>query len=250
MPPRLERVRDLAVYRHAGEGPQIVLVHGAMDRGAGMLRVARQLRGHRVVRYDRRGYGRSIETGPSFRFADQVEDLRAVVGGVPSVLFGHSYGGVIAMALATAHDPAVLGVTTFEAPRAWEPWWPAPPPSDVDPADAAESFLRHMIGDEAWEALPQRTRDARRSEGQTMVAELHEQHIQRYDPTHIGVPLVVGVGSSSGERAQRVARLTADEATLGEFHRIDGAGHGAPITHAAAVADLILRAHPVVQATS
>ena len=100
VPPRLERIRDLAVYRHAGDDPQIVLVHGAMDRGAGMLRVARQLRGRAVVRYDRRGYGRSVDTGPAVRFGDQVDDLRAIVADRPTVLFGHSYGGVIAMALA------------------------------------------------------------------------------------------------------------------------------------------------------
>ena len=77
-----------------------------------------------------------------------------------------------------------------------------------------------------------------------MVAELREQRVQRYDPGHISVPLVVGVGSESGERAQRVARMTAEQAQLGELHVVQGAGHGAPITHAAAIAQLIRRAHP------
>ena len=40
--------------------PPVVLVHGAMDRSAGMLRLSRRLdETHRVLRYDRRGYGRS-----------------------------------------------------------------------------------------------------------------------------------------------------------------------------------------------
>jgi pimeloyl-ACP methyl ester carboxylesterase len=242
--PGLERIRDLAVYRHRGDGLQLVLVHGAMDRGAGMLRVARRLRGADIVRYDRRGYGRSRGAAPVQRFSEQVDDLRAVIGGRPSVVFGHSYGGVVAMALASTGTEEIAGVVSYEAPRAWEAWWPDPPPPEVDPSDAAEVFLRRMIGDEVWEALPARTRADRRSEGAAMVAELHEQQRQRYDPASIDVPLVVGVGSSSGERAQRAAQLTASEAPLGELHTIEGAGHGAPITHAGAVADLIRLAHP------
>jgi len=244
VPPALERHRGLAVYRHTGEGPQIVLVHGAMDRGAGMLRVARQLRGRSIVRYDRRGYGRSVDAAPVQRFSDQVEDLRAVLGGRPSIVCGHSYGGVVALALASTGPAEVLGVVTYEAPRAWEPWWPDPPALDVEPADAAEVFLRRMIGDGAWEALPYPTREARRAEGSTMVAELREQQTQRYDPTVIRVPLVVGVGENSGERAHRAASLTVSEAPLGELHTLAGAGHGAPITHAGLLADLVLRALP------
>jgi pimeloyl-ACP methyl ester carboxylesterase len=40
--------------------PLVVVVHGSMDRSAGLLRLSRRLDGeHRVLRYDRRGYGRS-----------------------------------------------------------------------------------------------------------------------------------------------------------------------------------------------
>jgi len=232
------------VYRHEGEGPQIVLVHGAMDRGAGMLRVARRLRGRSVVRYDRRGYGRSRQAPPTARFADQVADLAAIVGERPTILFGHSYGGVIAMALATTGDPNIVGVVSYEAPRGWEDWWPDPPPPDVEPADAAESFLRRMIGDEGWLALPDRTRADRRAEGAAMVAELREHQVQRYDATCIHVPFIVGLGAESGERAHRAALLTAEEATHGELHEIAGAGHGAPSTHAGEMARLIDLAHP------
>ena len=237
-------MRDLVVYRHEGEGPQIVLVHGAMDRGAGMLRVSRQLRGRQVVRYDRRGYGRSRDAPPSETFAGQVDDLAAIVHGRPSVLFGHSYGGVIAMALATTGAPEILGVVSYEAPRGWEEWWPGPPPRNVDPADAAESFLRRVIGDEGWLALPAKIRADRRAEGAAMVAELNQHQVQRYDATCIHVPLVVGVGAASGERAQRAARLTAAEATHGELPEIAGAGHGAPSTHPVEMARLIDLAHP------
>jgi pimeloyl-ACP methyl ester carboxylesterase len=244
MPPALERIRDLAVYRHRGEGPQIVLVHGAMDRGAGMLKVARRLGGREVVRYDRRGYGRSVAAPPTKRFSEQVDDLRAVLGGRPTVLFGHSYGGVVAMALASTAAPEVLGVACYEAPRAWEQWWPPPPPPGVDPADTAEGFMRRMVGDQGWEALPSGTRAARRAEGPALVAELREQRTRRYDAAAIGVPVVIGVGELSGERAHRAAQLTVGEAPLGELVVVSGAGHGAPTSHPAQISELVLAAHP------
>ena len=37
--------------------PLVVLIHGSMDRGAGLLRLSRRLdHDHHVLRYDRRGY--------------------------------------------------------------------------------------------------------------------------------------------------------------------------------------------------
>jgi pimeloyl-ACP methyl ester carboxylesterase len=59
--PYQQKVRELAVYRSGPNDPdlQIVLVHGAIDRAAGMIRIARRLKQHEVIRYDRRGYGRS-----------------------------------------------------------------------------------------------------------------------------------------------------------------------------------------------
>ncbi|TFH20998.1 MAG: hypothetical protein E4H05_01065, partial [Acidimicrobiales bacterium] len=45
--------------------PTLVVVHGSMDRAAGLLRLSRRLDTQfRVVRYDRRGYGRSRSIGP------------------------------------------------------------------------------------------------------------------------------------------------------------------------------------------
>ena len=60
--------------QEVGEGPLVALVHGAMDRSGGMLRVRRVLQSScLVLRYDRRGYARSLPAGPSTRFDQQVE---------------------------------------------------------------------------------------------------------------------------------------------------------------------------------
>ena len=244
MPPLQLKIEELTVYRTArSEGDyQILLVHGALDRAAGLIRVARRLRPHQVVRYDRRGYGRSENATPTTSFSQQVDDLNAVVGDRPTVVFGHSYGGVIALASATQGNPALKAVATFEAPRAWEDWWPAPPPKDTDPADAAEHFLRRVIGDERWDGLPELVRKRRRAEGPLMVEELQAQSERRYDARAINIPLVVGVGEQSGAHAQRAASCTAEEAQRSRLVTIAGAGHAAPTTHPDAIADLVRHA--------
>ncbi len=263
-------LRGLSIYEHAPNESQskksfaqpydsdpvmeqrAVFVHGTLDRAAAMLRIARSLRSYRLTRYDRRGYGRSASTGPSQSFDQQLEDLAAVIGDQSAILFGHSYGGVLALALAAQRHRCVAAVVSFEAPRAWEPWWTPPPSNDLldetAAADAAEKFCRVMMGDQTWEALPLSTRTARRCEGLAMVTELQHQYVQQYDPKNIEVPVIVGVGELSGPRTQRAAQLTADEAPLGELHVVPGAGHGAPASHPKEMAQLITHAHTIFAA--
>ena len=232
------------------EPTKVVLVHGTLDRGAGMLRVARCLRDFEQTRYDRRGYGRSFSAGPAQSFTQQLADLAAIIGNQRSIIFGHSYGGVLALALAAQHHPAIAAVVSFEAPRAWEPWWTPPPTNDLlekaAAANAAEQFCRSMMGDQTWEALPLATRTQRRQEGPTMIAELQHQSVRQYDATKIAVPVVIGVGELSGPRTQRAAKLTANEAAAGELCCVAGAGHGAPTSHPDAVAGLVRRAHALL----
>jgi len=234
-----ERQRGLAVYRHQGKGPQVVLIHGAMDRAAGMLRIARRLKGHAIVRYDRRGYGRSGSAPPMASFDDQVEDLATVIGGRASIVFGHSYGGVIALALAQQGNVPIDAVVVYETPRAWEAWWPPPAGEGLPAADAAEQLVRALAGDAAWETMPGAAQRARRAEGEALMAELRAQRTRRFDASLLAVPLTVGVGSASGERTQRAARLTASEASHGRLRIVEGAAHAAPMTHPSSIAALI-----------
>ena len=111
--------------QEVGDGPLVVLVHGAMDRASSMLRVRRALEAEcRVSRYDRRGYARSLELGPATSLDQQVDDLAAVVGSRVAALAGHSLGGVICLALAERSPAQVGAVVAYEAPMMWEPWWP------------------------------------------------------------------------------------------------------------------------------
>jgi pimeloyl-ACP methyl ester carboxylesterase len=242
-----------------GDGPLVVLVHGAMDRASSMLRVRRALEGEcRVVRYDRRGYARSLELGPAASLDQQVDDLAAVVGSRDAALAGHSLGGVICLALAERSPAQVGAVVAYEAPMMWEPWWPAGTAgatalaastgrrdgADGDPGDAAEAFMRRMLGDARWSRLPAPVRAERRAEGPTLLAELRTVHHPApapYRPERLTVPVVAAFGSETQPQHRLAAEELARRAPQGVLERIDGAGHGAHLTHPHAFAGLVRR---------
>ena len=105
-------------YLERGEGPPVVLLHGnvvtaedwvlsgVLDRVAG--------RGHRVVAFDRPGYGHSDRPrGSAWTAGAQAELLRrafARLGLERPVVVGHSWGTNAALALALDHPDAVRGL--------------------------------------------------------------------------------------------------------------------------------------------
>lgn len=249
---------DLFVAEQPGPvgAARVVLVHGSLDRSSAFARTARLLADLEVVRYDRRGYGRSLAAGPCHRFQDQVDDLAEVVGDRPAVVVGHSLGGVAALAFAEQHPVLARSVVAYEAPMPWEPWWPSVTAggvamsAEVDPADAAERFMRRMIGDDRWEALPAGTREQRRAEGPALVAELRSIRAPRaapYVPERLTMPVVSAHGTESAPHHQASARALAERAPHGELVVVDGAGHGVHLSHPAALADLARRAVALVR---
>ncbi len=266
--------------QEVGEGPLVVLVHGAMDRSGGMLRVRRILQSTCcVVRYDRRGYARSLDAGPPTSFTQQVDDLAEVLNGRPAVLAGHSFGGLVCLALAERQPELARAVLAFEAPMTWAPWWPGgrsasrgvpaalggrdgsgpgrmpvavadDGPETIDPGggddhDAAEWFLRRMLGDKLWERLPASMRAERRAEGPTLVAEMRSVRPPApvpFDPRAITVPVLAAHGTETRPHHVRATEALAELAPRGELAVVAGASHGAHLSHPEEFAALVRRA--------
>lgn len=112
-----------AEERGAGE-PALVLLHpGWGDSGIWDGVLARLPRRNRVIRYDRRGYGRS--PAPAVRFTD-LGDLSAVLGRLEvrdAVVAGHSGGGATAIGLALA-EPGRVRSLVLAAPGVSDYPWP------------------------------------------------------------------------------------------------------------------------------
>lgn len=221
------------------DGGHLVLVHGSLDRSSGMLKLSRRL-DHEflVTRYDRRGYGRSIDLGGPFTMTEQVADLVDVIGDrAPCVVVGHSFGGDVALAAAQRHPGLIAGVVVYEAPLSWMSWWPGSTAGANahewadDPPAAAERFMRRLIGDQKWEHLPATTREARRAEGPALVGELADlREHPPWEADAIDVPVIAVYGSRSMDHHVRSALVLADLFGTPAI-AIDGAKHFGVNTH-------------------
>ena len=224
-----------------GPGPKVILIHGSLDRSAGLLRLARRLDlDRRVVRYDRRGYGRSRHLGGPFDLRAHLGDLSSLLDGAPTVLFGHSFGGALALAAAIDLGPTIAGVAVYEPPMIWEPWWPRANQDQSPPEDVAEAFMRRLIGDERWDRLGAATRRARRSEGPALVAELESLGREwRWDLGAVRCPVLVIRGALAREHHQRAADEIIASCRDANLVVVEGAGHFGPNTHPDLVAAAI-----------
>ncbi len=225
-------------------GRRVVLIHGAMDRHTSFSRVRKILSAHTTIAYDRRGYARSIALGAATSLRDHVDDLLSVIGDAPSVLVGHSYGGILALCVAAQRPELAQALVVFESPMPWTDWWPGDAGGSTiaagregGPAAAAESFMRRIVGDRVWERLGEETRAARRAEGNALLFDLVGLRDERgcpYDTMAIRCPVIVGFGSNSASHQQQSARelyamlaknpAIADEV---EIHELADATHGA-----------------------
>lgn len=228
--------------------PDLVLVHGSMDRSAGMLRLSRRLddRFH-VTRYDRRGDGRSVDASGPFPVVRHVDDLEAICADLdrPVRLFGHSFGGNVALALAARRPELVHSVAIFETPLSWVDWWPGHTAGAVvsverAPADSAEAFMRRLVGDDVWEHLPPSTRQARRAEGPAMVGELRDLRLRApWQGIDISVPVLAAHGERGREHHRRGTKAIGELIAGSRIAELAGAGHRAPNTHADDLSALI-----------
>lgn len=204
-----------------------------------------------TLAYDRRGYARSIGTDPpAASIASGVDDLLGLLDGRPATVVGHSFGGHVALAAGIARPDVVRAVAVWEAPLAWLDWWPSDSAGSVavaapTPHAAAETFLRLLLGDDTWERLPPGTQAVRRLEGPALLGDLaaiRNKGQPPYDWAQLRVPLLVGHGSVSKPHHIRSARLLADEVPGADLVVIDGAGHGAHVSHAREFAAFVRQA--------
>ena len=192
-----------------------------------------------LLSYDRRGYGRSRPHAGPFDVAGNVDDLVALVGDQPAVLVGHSFGGNVVLAAAQRLPGLIRGIAVYEAPLSWRAGWPGPSSRihEGDPADVAEAFMRRMIGDRAWELLPDATRVARRSEGEVLVGELSDLRRQApWQPELVTVPVIVGFGERALPHHAEGARWLASAVSGARLVALADADHGAHRSQAASFA--------------
>jgi pimeloyl-ACP methyl ester carboxylesterase len=108
-------------YQQAGEGPDVVLIHGVTgDLSIWFLCQAMGVLGRsfRVTAYDLRGHGYSDVPESGYTSADQADDAMALMDALEidrAMMVGHSFGGVIAMHAAVL-DPDRIEAVVLSDP--------------------------------------------------------------------------------------------------------------------------------------
>lgn len=248
-PPHLAVYERFAASPHA-DTPLVVLVHGTMDRATSFAKVSRRLAQLHTLRYDRRGYGESAvkANGEPVKPAESLQvaahDLISVLAGRRSVLVGHSMGGTIALAAAMESPELVQAVIAYESPLPFATVTDRRPQHPrMDPGDAAEKFMRQMIGDAQWERLPASSRKKRRAEGPALLAdrELWNGDVS-YSPERVTVATIAAYGSASSQHHRQVAAELTRLVPHATLRVVEGASHGAHLTHPDVFAELITQA--------
>lgn len=92
-------------YDTIGSGPGLVVIHGTARQANDYVPLAQQLASHFTVHLlNRRGRGGSTAQGPHFSLDQERDDVIALLEATQSpYLFGHSFGGLVALRVALAY---------------------------------------------------------------------------------------------------------------------------------------------------
>ena len=247
-----------------GEGEPVVLLHAgaSSSRQWGSL-VSRLRARHRVLAPDLLGEGRTPAPRDWSRMLEG--DLALVTSVIDAAggrahLVGHSYGAVVAMAVARARPAAVRSLALIE-PVAFQLLRTAPASivSPVvaardacvaameagEPALAGELFVDYWGGEGSFARLP---RSARAGVTAAIGKCAHGWRVLFDEPdtladyTALHIPAVVVAGTRSPAPARWIAERLAEALPRGALVDVAGGGHMSPITHADVV-NAILDSH-------
>lgn len=252
---------DLAYEEH-GSGEPLLLIHGSGAQAATWGRTTGDLAaaGHRVIAYDRRGYGDSVH--PPVRdhrrhVADAMAVLERVAGSTasPATVLGWSSGGNIALALTAARPDLVRNLIVVEPPFhglrrpradqlrmvARAKWAQL----RGRPEEGAEYFLR-WAGEESYDKAPKEERDRLLGHARNLLAELDPhpygvmfEHLPMRRIRDIRVPVTFLIGENSHPFFHTLHRRMVRAVPAIHSEVIPGASHlvhvDAPDAFAAAV---------------
>jgi pimeloyl-ACP methyl ester carboxylesterase len=227
----------------AGEGPPLVMVHGAGSARWSFDLVRPHLEPHFTVwALDRRGRGDS-EDGDGYSLKREFEDVEAVVrhAGPDATLFGHSYGGLVSAGAAVRlgrlprlvlYEPPMGGVLADEA---WIERYEAH--LAAGERNAAVRAFMHDVGGYSREELDDMEGtpvwQARLEVAHTAPRELRAERdfvLDRLGLQTIAVPSLLLVGSESPDWARRSTDAFAAAIPQAEVRTLEGQGHGAAMS--------------------
>jgi 3-oxoadipate enol-lactonase len=239
-----------------GSGPVVLLLHaGVADLGMWDPQVPALSQAHTVLRCDLRGFGASaIEAGMSYSDAEDVIDLLEHLGVATFSLIGASYGGNVALQVASALPERVEGLVLL-APAAdlVEPDEPlralwAEEERLIEQGDldaATELNVRSWLGPEADDAA----RDlVRQMQGRALVQQVAAGDVDdRELPVDLGritMRATIVAGGLDFGFFRSTARVLAQRLERADLVELPWAGHLPSLERPAETTRLIVEALP------
>jgi pimeloyl-ACP methyl ester carboxylesterase len=243
-------------YESEGEGPPLVLVHGDWsDHTTWQTVVPALAESFRVVSYDRRGYSQSSRPAELGSTRDQEDDLAALIealGLAPAHVVATSFGGVVALGLATRrpelmrslviHEPPLMALVADDpeiqpllAPFAAHLGSVLERIGRGDHEGAARQFVEEIaLGPGGWELLPEPNREIAVRNAPPFLGQLGDAAATALDRSalaRLAVPTLLTEGSESPRWFPAIVAELARTAAGAERGRFQGAGHAPHLTH-------------------
>jgi pimeloyl-ACP methyl ester carboxylesterase len=236
----------------AGFGTPVLLLHGSASSSAMWTPVINALKARfRLIAPDLIGYGRT-DAWPEkyeFRLDDELRLIEPLIEHQPggAHVVAHSYGGVVALALARAGRVGIRSLTLIEPvafhmarsdPQAWAEverfssgFGERMAKGEVDAA--MRHFVDYWSTAGTWEAMEEGTRANMRRAAQKI---MHEFHAASADPLvdalrDVAFPVRLIAGDMSPLPVRRIAALIAERLPNASLQVIAGANHLLPSTH-------------------
>ena len=228
-------------YEERGAGEPIVCIHGTSSSAAVWGNAVDELAQHgRTISYDRRGCFRSERPEPYVtdvhQHADDAAELIEALDAAPAIVIGRSYGGETAIDLALRYPERVRALVLLEAALLSMSdeaagWGSALGKTVLEAADedmdsVAETFLRAVAGDQAWEAFPEPTKQMFTDNGPAIVAEMRGGVLDVNEELlgTIGQPTLIVGGKDSPPAFAEVTNAMAAAMPSASVEFVDG-GH-------------------------
>ena len=252
-----EKVNNVQLYYEStGSGEPLVLVHGSWVDHTNWAAVVPPLsESFQVVTFDRRGHSQS-ETGPGQgSFAEDADDLGALIeqlGLAPAHVVGNSGGAAIALRLAgkrpelfrslVAHEPPLMAL--LQGRPEFKPMLEAfnqriQAVLELLHAGDMEAAARRFVetiafGPGAWDTLPQPVRDTFVRNAPTFLDEANDPDGLTIDLSSLAnfdKPALVTTGTDSAPFFKPIAESVAQALPHSTRHSFDGAGHVPHLSH-------------------
>lgn len=260
----IEEDRGFIDYEERGHGPTLVLVPGSCSTGAAWRPVISRLGNNfRCVTTSLLGYGGTTERRDALvaEISEEAEILETVVrrAASPVHLVGHSFGGLVSLAVALRNRVPLLSLTILEAPaaellrhmgehqhyQAFRTMTGAYFAAFYGGETAAiESMIDFYGGPGTFASWPERVRDYAIKTTPVNILDWADVYGFELTPdllAQIDIPTLVSWGGTSHPAVQRANGLLARCIGGASASPISGAAHFMISTHAEAVARAVSR---------